>query len=263
MKLFLATLLFVFFFNSVSTQNIPIDFEENGYGADWTWTTFENDSNPELEIITNPDMSGINTSSTVAQFTALQQGQPFAGVESMHGAGIGTFTIDQSNSIIRIMVWKSVISDVGIKLVREDGWSLGEMKIANTVTNEWEQLEFNFSEHIGNEYDQIVVFPDFTDRNEDNIIYIDNIYGEAATTSNAEHEESIVKIYPNPTDNFISIQSKQVINGYEIYSSSGTLVASNQYFNSNDIPVSSLPSGIYHLKAFTDNEILTAKFTKK
>ena len=36
-------------------QNIPIDFEQGGHGLNWTWTTFENDTNPALEIVPNPD----------------------------------------------------------------------------------------------------------------------------------------------------------------------------------------------------------------
>ena len=137
----------------ISTVNYgqvnPVDFEAGGNGANWTWTVFENDTNPAVEIIPNPDQSGINTSATVAKFTALQAGQPWAGCESSHGAGTGSFFIDSSNYQIRIMVWKSVISDVGIKLVKPDGWSLGEIKVANTLTNEWEQIVFDFSAHIG------------------------------------------------------------------------------------------------------------------
>ena len=64
-------------------QNIPVDFEQGGFGANWTWTTFENGTNPALEIIPNPDSSSINPSSTVAKFTALQAGEPWAGVESL------------------------------------------------------------------------------------------------------------------------------------------------------------------------------------
>ena len=70
-------------------QNVPIDFELGGNGLNWTWTTFENDTNPALEIVANPDSSGINTSATVAKFTALQSGQHWAGCESMHGSDIG------------------------------------------------------------------------------------------------------------------------------------------------------------------------------
>ena len=100
----LASLVFV---NIALSQNAPIDFETDGYGADWTWTVFENDTNPPLEIVTNPDPSGINTSETVAKFTALQLGQPFAGVESLHGSDIGTFNLTASNALVNIMVYKT------------------------------------------------------------------------------------------------------------------------------------------------------------
>ena len=58
-------------------QNAPVDFEPGGNGASWTWTVFENDSNPALEIVANPNPSGINTSATVAKFTVFRI-QPMA-----------------------------------------------------------------------------------------------------------------------------------------------------------------------------------------
>ena len=173
-KIILFTFV-VFAALSVAAQNVPIDFETSGNGATWTWTVFENDSNPPLEIIDNPDPAGINTSSTVAKFTALQTGQPFAGCESQHGADIGTFSLTPSTSTIKIMVWKSVISDVGIKLVDATSASLGEIKVANTLIDEWEEISFDFSAMEGIVYDQIVIFPDFDVRTSDNVIYFDNI----------------------------------------------------------------------------------------
>jgi hypothetical protein len=167
----------------VEGPNVPIDFEEGGNGADWTWTVFENDDNPELEIIANPDASGINTSATVAKFTARAAGNPWAGVESMHGADLGTFTLDETNNQIKIMVWKSVISDVGIKLVASSGWAQPEIKVANTLVNQWEELTFDFSDYINppdpelGMLDQIVIFPDYNldGRGQENIVYFDNV----------------------------------------------------------------------------------------
>jgi len=165
----------------VLAQNSPIDFETGGYGATWTWTVFENGGNPSLEIVTNPNTGDINSSATVAKFTALQAGQPWAGCESLHGSDIGTFSLDVTNSTLKIMVYKTVISDVGLKFVIPTSGSLGEIKVANTVTNAWEELTFDFSSHIGLPeaigIDQIVVFPDFNlgGRTQDNIIYFDNI----------------------------------------------------------------------------------------
>jgi len=168
----------------------PIDFEAGGYGADWTWTVFENGPNAPLEIITNPVQSGINTSATIAKFTALQIGAPWAGCESAHGDDdLGPFVLDATNSLIKIMVWKPVISDVGIKLVTANGWSVSEIKVANTLVNQWEELTFDFSA-VPNppvsegQYDKIVIFPDFnlSGRTQDNVIYFDNITFNPAGT---------------------------------------------------------------------------------
>ncbi len=176
----LAILLFTISTTCIA-QLTPIDFETGGYGATWNWTTFENATNPAPQIVANPSTSGINTSSTAIQFTSLQAGQPWAGFESLHGAGIGTFTLDSSNSVVKVMVFKSVISDVGVKFVTPSSASTGELKVANTLTNEWEELTFDFTSLIGHPamigIDQIVIFPDFdlAGRTSDNISYIDNI----------------------------------------------------------------------------------------
>jgi len=201
---------------SVLAQNYPIDFETGGNGATWTWTVFENSGNPSLEIVTNPNTGGINSSATVAKFTALQAGQPWAGCESQHGSDIGTFSLDASNSTLKIMVYKTVISDVGLKFVIPTSGSLGEIKVANTVTNAWEELTFDFSSHIGLPeaigIDQIVVFPDFNlgGRTQDNIIYFDNISFSPATVPGSPAEAA-----PTPTlaeANVISIFSDAYTN---------------------------------------------------
>ncbi|OWY18984.1 T9SS C-terminal target domain-containing protein [Sphingobacteriales bacterium UPWRP_1] len=183
MKKFVFFLLLLALAATGFAQNAPVNFESGGNGAGWTWTVFENATNPPVEIISNPDPSGINTSATVAKFTALQTGNPWAGCESLHGsANLGPFVLDANNSIIKIMVWKPVISDVGIKLVAPTGWAQPEIKVANTLVNQWEELTFNFSGYVNppaseGQLDQIVVFPDFDlgGRTQDNIIYFDNI----------------------------------------------------------------------------------------
>ena len=180
----------------ILAQNAPVDFEPNGIGQLWNWKVFQNGSNPPVEFVPNPDPdpNGYNPSPTVAKFTALPQGAPFAGCETQHGADIGTFTIDNSNKIIRVMVYKNTISDVGIKLVRFDNWSLGEIKVANTKINEWEQLEFDFSDHFGLTYDQLVFFPDFRSRSQTEIIYFDNIFSEQYTPVPPAPDEATLEL---------------------------------------------------------------------
>jgi hypothetical protein len=177
-KLYLLMMFLAGIFTATS-QNAPIDFEAGGNGADWTWTVFENDTNPPLEIVANPDPTGINTTETVAKFTALQLGQAYAGVESMHGSDIGTFDLTASNALVNIMVYKTKISDIGIKYVTPSGGAQMELKVANTLVNQWELITIDFSDYIGlgetTGLDQIVIFPDFIARDADDVIYFDNI----------------------------------------------------------------------------------------
>ena len=214
MKQILAILI-SFVSTFIIGQNVPINFESNGNGANWTWTTFENDLNPPLEIIANPDTSGINTSSTVAKYTALQTGNPWAGFESMHGTDIGSFSFNTSNSTVTIMVWKSVISDVGIKFVSSSSAAQPEIKIPNTKINEWEEITFDFSSLIGvfpEVIDQIVVFPDFdlNGRTQDNVVYIDNIYGSTSNTNSvSETIKNSIQIYPNPSRGVFNFSSQE------------------------------------------------------
>jgi hypothetical protein len=155
-----------------------IDFETGGAGASYAWAVFENSDNPALEIIANPDMSGANTSATVAKFTARVDGQAYAGVESAHG-DFGPLTLDATNSTVKIMVWKSVVSDIGIKFAIANGGAKAEIKVSNTQINQWEEITFDLSANIGAaesiNIDQIIIFPDFNARAAETVTYFDNI----------------------------------------------------------------------------------------
>ncbi len=155
----------------------PYDFEAGGLGSDFAWAVFENETNDPLEFVANPSSDSVNDSAIVAKMTAKQAGQPWAGTETT-SANTTPFTMDATNSIVKIMVYKSVISDVGMK------FSVGaaaqpEIKVANTKINEWEELTFDFSGRIGLaetiNIDSVIVFPDFDARAQDNVVYFDNI----------------------------------------------------------------------------------------
>lgn len=250
-------------------QNNPIDYEPGGYGADWTWTVFENNTNPPLEVIQNPDISGINTSANVARFIALQAGNPWAGCESAHGdSDLGPFVLDETNSIIKIMVWKPVISDVGIKLVAASGWAQPEIKKANTLINQWEELTFDFSSYPnppGSEgmYDQIVIFPDFNlaGRTQDNIIYFDNItFNQLVSTQNLTLPERVL-VYPNPVNRGDQVRLSAEVKQSELFDMSGRVLISA---NGSVVVTERLSKGIYVLRIHTKNgDIQTQKLIVK
>ena len=128
--------------------------------------------------------------------TARAGGQPFAGAVT---TDLPTFTLDSSNAVVKVMVWKTVISDVGIKFEDAMQGSTGEIRVANTVTNQWEELTFDFTGVIGNPVNTditgLVIFPDFDDdgRGQDNVVYFDNI-----TCAMAHHQAAQPPVISRP-----------------------------------------------------------------
>jgi hypothetical protein len=179
--------------NLQAQQNI--NFEVGGNGANYSWNVFENETNPPLAFVANPNPSGINTSPTVAHYVTSVNGAPWAGCETVHGQ-IGTFVLDADHATVKIMVYKSVISDVGVKLVAPDNSAQPEIRKPNTVINQWEELTFNFSGSIGMTIDQIVIFPDFSPipRTYGSVNYFDNI-----TWGVAEAMPQPMTAAPDPT----------------------------------------------------------------
>jgi hypothetical protein len=182
----MSMMAIIILMNSLKAQNVPITFEPGGFGSTWIWNTFENGPNSPIQIVANPNTTGINTSANCASMTALQIGQPWVGFETIHPGSLppgpsafGTFTLDSSNCIVKMMVYKSVISDVGIKFATAGNASTGEIKVSNTLINQWEELTFDFSSKIGQPsstgIDQLIIFPDFQARLTDNLCYIDNV----------------------------------------------------------------------------------------
>ena len=133
--------LFLLVFSIGFSQNAPITFETGAFGSTWSFATFENGSGAGYSKVANPFPGGINNSATVGKFvagTSASNAAPYAGFESAHASGangIGTFTLSASNSIIKIMVYKTVISDVAIKFAIANGGAQPEIKVANTKIN--------------------------------------------------------------------------------------------------------------------------------
>ena len=171
MKKLVLGLMMLFALSVFAQSTHTVDFEPAGVGAGWTWIMAENADNPPLEFVANTVSGGINTSATVAKFTARVAGNPWA---LCFTDDDGQFTFDATNSIIKIMVYKPVISDVGFKVEGGTG-SPTQIIVANTQINTWEELTFNFSAVQGQTFGRLVIIPDFTARTQENIIYFDNI----------------------------------------------------------------------------------------
>ena len=270
MKKILLCLITISFISEGKSQNLPIDFEVGGTGINWNWTTFEDSSNPPLEFVDNPDPSGINSSLFVAKFTALQLGKPWAGFESQHGAGIGSFSFDATNCVFRIMVYKPVISDVGLKFASSSNAAQPELKKPNTLINQWEEMEFNVCGLIGmypQVVDQIIIFPDFnlSNRTQDNSIYIANI-GNNGSVSGLEilTNQVSLSVFPNPSQQYITvagIKPSETLQSLQLINHLGQVVLSeNKIFSKVDVHM--LEKGHYFVRIETSERIEVLEFIR-
>jgi hypothetical protein len=158
---------------SAATVLSTIDFET--VGQDWNWTIFENvDNSASLyAVVANPSATGVNTSANVAKYTVNAGAQPWAGLWS---ANLPDFTFTEDNCIIKVMVYKDVISNFLVKFENDNASVAFEKQVPNTVTNQWEELTFDFTNKIGTSVTKLVIIPDFpSTRTAGSTNYWDNV----------------------------------------------------------------------------------------
>ena len=183
----------------------------------------------------------------------------------MHGTDIGSFSLDNTNCTVKIMVWKPIISDVGIKFVDATNAAQPEIKVSNTLINQWEELTFDFSSRIG-VYpivkDQIVIFPDFDlgGRSQDNIIYFDNVYGSLNNTNTQDVNHEKMRVYPNPTTDLIYLENLKSFEKVEIYDLIGNLKGTHCH---KVIDISSFSNGVYLFRLIFESNTTIIKVIKK
>ena len=235
----------------------PIDFEVEN---DATWSVFANGTGlpTDFEVIANPDKSGINTSDNVLKFVVNFPSDPWAGAVS---EGYVPVNFTSSSNAISLMVWKSTISPVAFKVeASTNGGPVKEVKVTNTLTNQWELLTFDFSDCIGFSYPKIVIFPDFpATRTASTTNYMDNI-SLATTIGVSKNSTHNVKVYPNPAVDVLNVSLSYANAKVSVYNSLGRLMESVvAEGNLVRFDVSNYSRGIYFVKI---NDEAVVKFVK-
>ena len=259
-----------------TNQTFDLTFEPGTAGSVASnWNVFENTTTPPpFEVVSNPDPSGVNTSATVAKMTTLSAGAPWAGCETQHGT-IWEWVLDGTTTTITIDVYKTVISDVTIKMVNAGSGTVFQIPQANTVINAWETLTYDITSAIASgdnhNVDQIVVFTDWQDpRATDNVTYFDNIsweglkIGEAPLLGVSNFETTKFNVYPNPTQNVWNIKSSdQIVTSIQVFDALGKQVLSlNPNSSETQIDSSTLNTGLYFAKINTEVGTSSVKLIK-
>ncbi|MFW5705375.1 MAG: hypothetical protein ACOCX8_00095 [Bacteroidota bacterium] len=148
---------------------LPIDFES--FTINYGFSDF---GGAASTVIDNPDPTGINTSDRVAEMVKTANAETWAGSLLTLGSPIDFTT----NKLFKMKVWSPKTGAVvKLKVENLDNGDIShEVDATTTVSNEWEELEYDFSDiDITNEYQKVVVFFDFGNVGDGTTYYFDDI----------------------------------------------------------------------------------------
>ena len=148
---------------AVTLPTIPIDFESSTL----TYTLFPFGNNTAA-VITNPDMSGENTSATVLELFKPEDAETWAGV----AMPLENIVDLSAGGVFEIKVWSPLPAGTPFLLKMEDTTSppdangnpsiISEVFVNTTDQNTWETLVFDMTTFAGydatHQYNQIVIF---------------------------------------------------------------------------------------------------------
>jgi hypothetical protein len=149
MKRFLLAVLFLFS-TSVFAQPV-IDFET--VGNNWTWNIFGEGPGWSLDIVANPAPGGLNSTDSCAMMVVPLGATVYQGIWA---SDFPDLTLDATNCIVKVLVYKDVVSDFNVKLEPP----AQDHRVANTLINQWEELTFDYSANIGVTVATLTLLPD-------------------------------------------------------------------------------------------------------
>lgn len=252
-----------------------INYEEPAFTSS-TWKYFPADDSGSFEEVDNPDPSGINTSAKVGKAVEKStSGQPWQGMYTDLPAVIA-FGDDK---IVKMKIWSPQVASVTMKIENSKATppapGSGDLTVANTKANEWEELSWDFSQTPITDDGQYVRVTLIWDINnipaEDVTYYFDDIQlsaGGCSTTSifGGPEKPKDLTISPNPVIDELRIDELGDVSRLVIHNMYGQRIATiaTGSATSTAIKVSNLTQGTYILTGYNaKGEILAlSRFVK-
>lgn len=171
---------------------LPINFES--FTVNYAFMDFGGAANT---VIDNPDPSGINTSSRVAQSFKSAGAEVWAGSLLTLGDPIDFST----NKLFKLKVWSPKAGAVvKLKVENLDNGNIAfEVDATTTISNGWEELEYDFSPiDVSQSYQKIVFFFDFGNVGDGSTYYFDDVKlvaGSVPSTFPIENFEGVPPVF--------------------------------------------------------------------
>jgi len=126
----------------------------------------------DVEVVSNPDASGINTSANVAQLIKTDGSETWAGAFFEIAAPLDLDTYTNISVKTRSPKIGAVVK---LKIENQDASITHSIDANTTMVNGWETLIYDFSGAPKSDYVRIVIFFDFGNNGDDSVYYYDDI----------------------------------------------------------------------------------------
>lgn len=262
----------IYYIDDISWERAPLtgciaNFEVPAFTpTEWNYFANGDTDGEELQVIANPDPSGINTSSMVAAFIEDPTGEIFAGVYADLEAPV---TLPADNQTMRIKVWMDHAARVALKLEEpQDGaMASGDVFADYTTPNEWQELTFNYDGSIttGGLYNRVSIIMDFDNTpSELKTYYFDDIVIADAscetTTSRRRLNVERLRVAPNPAFETLFVENAEGIERFVIFNLIGQPVQTIRTAGQAnlEIQLADFGRGMYLINGYDEQGVLRA-----
>ena len=249
-----------------------LNFDNAGFESEF-FGIFPDDQTVAVNIIDNPDPSGINTSDRVGEFIELASGtQPWGGAFFTLPAPIFV----NGPKVVTMKVWAPVAGDIAIKLENSPNGApnTGDVIVTNDVTNEWVELSFDVSVVPDDaEYSTFTLIMNIGEiPTQDNIFYFDDVAidGRSCDLTTGVFSAPTVRrldVFPNPVSAELTVRGTREVRRLEVHNLLGHRLTTRALDGSESarLDVGQLPTGMYLLTAYDRNGALigNSRFNKQ
>lgn len=246
--------------------NLPVTFE--GTTTNYAVTDFGGTSS---SLVADPE----NASNMVMKVIKTVGAAGWAGTTMSTDAGFSSpVPFSASNKKMYVKVW-AANAGIPVRLKVEDHGNVNHYveKDALTTASGWQTLEFDFATPATAPFDPTFIYdkasiffnfvPDVTNATELTFYFDDVSYGTSLGSSSFNLASSL-RIYPNPANNAITVDSAKTIESIAIVNLLGQeVISKNTNSESVTLDISSLQNGVYILKTTVEGSTATSRIIKE
>jgi len=266
-----------YFIDNIKLAHAPYDgclvnYDDPAFESN-VWNYFPAENSGAFEQVDNPLKAGINTSDRVGKATEKASGeQPWQGMYT----DLESYIKFGANTVIKAKILSPKITTVTLKvetpLVAGFPATSGDVTVANSKINEWEELTWDFSAapfpiDPAGQYTRLTwIFDILNLPTEDVVYYFDDLRlessdcGQPSGVFDAPKLE-LLSVSPNPVSDVLRIENAASLKSTDIFNVFGQRVAKlwNSNQNLSHIDVSALPAGAYFIMGYNDKNLPTAQ----